>query len=308
VLLSLLFLGLLGGSYYAFAPILFLGETTVPNVVGMTEEQALQELKKYNLNMDVKERKESNDVKKGLVMEQDPEAQESVRQGRPIEVKVSAGPRLVKVPNVVTYGLREAETMLQNNEFEPLFDPEADYEYDEKISKDIVIRQDPGAGEMKPRGIQVRLTVSKGPEPKQIFMPDLRTKPLADAKKEITAANLAEGPVTEEASGEYAPGQVIRQTPEANTPVLEGSEVALVVSNGPGPPTQTARVWVDVPDDGSDHVVRVMVLDSRGTTQVYLETHPPGDRVRLDDVRFLGKGKIQVYVDDVLREQKLVPE
>lgn len=305
VLLSLLVLGLLVGSVYALQPVLFPAETTVPDLYGKTEDAAFNELRHAGLKMEIRARQETDKLGKGLILSQEPEALSVVRAGRVVQVIISKGPSMAKVPPVVKKLLLEAQIDIRNAGFDPVTGPE-DYIFDENVPKDKVVDQEPKAGIMQPEGTKIRLTVSKGSEPKQITMPDLVGMTIVDARTQITGLNLDLGSVAEEESTEFVPDQVLRQNPAANSPVMEGSEVSLVISKGPGPPVQTARVRVYVPDDGSDHVVRITVVDGRGTTQAYVATHGSGEVVR-QDIRFYGKGKILFYIDDQLVKQQPVP-
>lgn len=305
ILLAVLVLGLLGVGGYVLWPALFPAETTVPDLYGLTTDEAYDLLRERGLEMKIEGRRDSDKLEEGRILSQDPGANSTVRQGRVVQVVVSSGPTLSKIPLVVNKPIRDARIELQNAGFEPLADPD-DYIYHETIPKDIVIDLEPAAGSLQPQRTQVRLTVSKGPEPKQIIMPDLRGMTKTEALEAIQAANLLPGPVHEEESTDYVSGQVIEQNPAANSPVMEGTEVTLTVSKGPGPAPQTVGVRIHVPRDGQDHVVRVVVSDGRGTNQVYIGTHASGEIVRRD-VTFYGKGKILFYIDDQLFDQRPVP-
>ncbi len=63
----------------------------VPDVRGMTEEEAREELPKYELGMDVDRTKPSNQYKDGEIMSQDPGPDEKVDKNTTIEVTSSTG-------------------------------------------------------------------------------------------------------------------------------------------------------------------------------------------------------------------------
>ncbi|MBJ6745961.1 Stk1 family PASTA domain-containing Ser/Thr kinase [Streptococcus sp. 121] len=66
--------------------------------------------------------------------------------------------------------------------------------------------------------------------PASAVIPQVENLPLADARSQIEAAGLVVGNVSEEASTEIEPGNVIRTNPKSGTQRREGSTVDLIVS------------------------------------------------------------------------------
>uniref|UniRef100_A0A7C2IQ18 PASTA domain-containing protein n=1 Tax=Ammonifex degensii TaxID=42838 RepID=A0A7C2IQ18_9THEO len=107
-------------------------------------------------------------------------------------------------------------------------------------------------------------------------------------------------------SYDYLAGYVCAQNPAAGTKLQPGAEVAVTVSDGPGPAPREASVFLQVPDDGRQHTVRITVADARGLTEVYNATHQGGERV-VQPVVYYGKATISVYLDgQLVREQTLL--
>jgi serine/threonine-protein kinase len=124
----------------------------------------------------------------------------------------------------------------------------------------------------------------------------------------------------------FKPGTVIDQHPSPDMAVPPGSAVDFVVARAPGvsstipgsasatPPTTSGRpvrikradVSVVVPPGPPEQVVSITVLDSRGSREVYRQTHVPGDRV-LRTVEGIGdRVRVRVFIDGVLNRDQLI--
>ncbi|MEU7277677.1 Stk1 family PASTA domain-containing Ser/Thr kinase [Streptomyces sp. NPDC045431] len=115
--------------------------------------------------------------------------------------------------------------------------------YSSAYERGTVMASDPAPGERIRDNGSVTLTISRGPE--IVKVPDLKGKPLAEAKRELTKAGLAPGVVTKAFSEDVEQGAVIGTDPEPGTERNPDSAVALVVSRG---------APVDVPDVTGDPV------------------------------------------------------
>ena len=102
-------------------------------------------------------------------------------------------------------------------------------ETSETVSSGHVIRSDPGPGGRVLRGRSVTVVLSSGRPP--VPVPDVTSKPQADAVASITKAGLSPQ-VTTQHSVEVGAGLVISQDPAGGT-AARNSPVQLVVSSGP---------------------------------------------------------------------------
>jgi eukaryotic-like serine/threonine-protein kinase len=109
------------------------------------------------------------------------------------------------------------------------------FERDDAVPRDHVIRTDPPAGEKLAEGAELRYTISLGPT--TVKLPAVANLPLAEAraKLEAVALVLAE-PVVREHSETVPKDHVIRADTMA-TDIPKGEPVTLVVSDGPAPRT-----------------------------------------------------------------------
>ncbi|MFJ6521404.1 Stk1 family PASTA domain-containing Ser/Thr kinase [Streptomyces filamentosus] len=109
--------------------------------------------------------------------------------------------------------------------------------FSDVYERGTVMGVDPAPGERIRSHTTVTLTLSRGPE--LVKVPNLKNKPLGEAKRILAEEGLAPGVVTSAFSTTVAQGAVIGSDPEPGTERSPDSTVALVVSKG---------APVDVPD------------------------------------------------------------
>ena len=87
----------------------------IPNLVGMTSEQANEELKKLKINYIIESEEYNNDVESGKIISQDPKYKDNftVLEKSTIKVKISKGPETVLMPKVAGMKYEEAENVLK---------------------------------------------------------------------------------------------------------------------------------------------------------------------------------------------------
>ncbi|WP_031516188.1 Stk1 family PASTA domain-containing Ser/Thr kinase [Desulfofalx alkaliphila] len=295
VLAGLLLLSLLGGMLFALFNYLNVPEVAVPEVEGLPVEEARILLAGEGLEPTEREI-HSSSVEKGIVISQSIAPGTKVKKGRAIEMTVSLGPEMQTLPDVTNLPISDARIMLHNADF----NYKENEVFDENVEAGYVISQDPPHGK-HPKGITVELKVSKGPEFNFQSVPNLIGLNIDAARARLAEYNLVLAqPVKGERSDRYLEGQVIRQTPESGTEIREGSEVSIVVSEGPGPAKRTVNVTVPIDDDGKSHEVRISVEDVRGTRDVYVATRSSGEIV-VEPVEYYGNAVIRVYIDGELK-------
>ena len=91
-----------------------------------------------------------------------------------------------------------------------------------------VIRQRPGAAEIRSKRSTIVLEVTKGAA--QIQVPDVRLLPVDDARRRISDAHLEPGAVTYQEGGLVRSNSVIRTVPAHGTLVDVGSPVEIVAA------------------------------------------------------------------------------
>jgi beta-lactam-binding protein with PASTA domain len=109
--------------------------------------------------------------------------------------------------------------------------------FSDVYERGTVMAADPAPGERLRGNGTVTLTLSRGPQ--IVKVPNLRNKPLAEARRVLEKEGLAPGVVTTAFSDSVARGSVISSDPEPGTERAPDSAIALVVSRG---------APIDVPD------------------------------------------------------------
>ncbi|MCM1974846.1 Stk1 family PASTA domain-containing Ser/Thr kinase [Streptomyces sp. G1] len=209
--------------------------TRVPALLSQPEAKAKERLADAGLEVGEVERAFSDTIKRGRVISTDPEVGSRIRQNSSVNLVVSKGPQVVKVPDVAGYSLDKARERLKAEGLEPGM---VTREFDDTVPRGFVVSTTPQAGTERRSGSAVALVVSKG---RPVDVPDVTGENLEDAKEELEEAGLkvkvADEPVT---SAEFDKGEVAAQTPEPGSQAVSGDTVTLTLSKGPE--------MVEVPD------------------------------------------------------------
>jgi serine/threonine-protein kinase len=208
---------------------------TVPagGVVGKSEAEATQTL--TNAGFDVTPVHDKNDtVPEGIVVSVDPSEGTTVQVDKGSRGKatlhVSAGANTVKMPKVIGQLKDDAVKFLGEQGFTKITFEDGTSE-DKNVEVGEVIQQDPGEGQDVKKDAEIKLTISTG-KPK-VKVPDLANKTVDQARSALRDAGLVDAPGTKETpSDDIAEGTVVGSDPAANTDVVKGSTVTIIVSSG----------------------------------------------------------------------------
>ena len=205
----------------------------VPNVVGMTEDEAKKPLNKKGLGFKVVAREESKKYEEGTVSKQKTEAGKRVAKNTTIQVVVSSGliGDEITVPDVSNMSESEAQKALEDAGFEKIT---SDFAYSDSVAEGDVIGTTPAANAKATKDTEIVMKVSKGSEKKTV--PNVVGQQDGDAQNAITAAGLTVGTVTYEYYDDVPKGQVVSQTVAGGKKVAPGTSVGLTISSGPKPP------------------------------------------------------------------------
>ena len=106
-------------------------------------------------------------------------------------------------------------------------------EFNESISQNKIIDQDPASGVKVKKNREIYVVVSKGSEVIALNIPDLRNKELREATTLIEESGLILGRITYTNHFTVPKDVVIAQTPEPGNVNSSSKEVNLLVSKGP---------------------------------------------------------------------------
>ncbi len=167
----------------------------------------------------------------GQIIGQKPEANRSIALGsKPIDIEltVSTGIVKTKMPNMVNHEAREAADALTKLGFVP----KTKLVSSDTITAGYVVSTDPSANEEVATGSTVYLSVSGGPEVKEVTMPNLLGETKDAAIQKLAALKLQVGSVSEVES-DYDAGTVVWQNVAAGEKLAENTVVYLKISSGP---------------------------------------------------------------------------
>lgn len=249
------------------------GQVKVPDVVGMTLDDAKKELNDAGLGWKIGKQEESAQYEEGYVMGQDPEDGEKVKKNTQITLDVSTGKaeEQVEVPNVVGQDEADAQKTLEDAGFKV----ESTAVYSSQPQGEVVATT-PEAGTQAAKGSTVTIQVSKGEE--KVSVPDVRGTDENTAKNTLSGAGL-NVTVTTDYSDSVAQGNVISQDPSGGTKVDAGTNVNIVVSLGSRPVSVPSVVGV------SESNARQLIASaglSVGTVTYREDSAPAGQVISCD--------------------------
>ncbi|MBQ3416940.1 MAG: PASTA domain-containing protein [Ruminococcus sp.] len=134
-------------------------EVTVPDVVGMSQEEAESVISDAGLTMKVSRERYSKETPEGYIDKMDTKAGETLQKGEEVKVVISLG-KGVMVPSMSVLTGSEAENLLTVLGLKCTIVEEYS---DEVPEGNVISYTDPGA--TLPVGSEVTVTVSKGPQP-----------------------------------------------------------------------------------------------------------------------------------------------
>ncbi len=133
------------------------------------------------------------------------------------------------VPSVIGDELKVAQEKLYNAGLQIKVSGD---EFDEKISLNKIITQDPASGSTVKKNREIYVVVSKGSKTITLNIPDLRSKELKEATAIIEEYGLTLGKVTYTNHFSVPQGVVITQIPEPGNIVSDNNTINLLVSKG----------------------------------------------------------------------------
>lgn len=200
---------------------------TVPNLVGqsLSDIQSNSFIKK---NFELKiESKHDDTVGEGIVLEQDPENGNYV-SGKELKLVVSAGPRMVNVPDIVNKPIQQALVILKENDLKA----ERITMSSSTVPEGNVIMCDPAVTTNVPVGTTIKVYVAVDTSVKQVKVPDVVGMEQQAAINKLYSHQLMPT-VREGYNSIYPAGVVYGQSIVPDSEVNTNTEIILYVSLGP---------------------------------------------------------------------------
>ena len=222
-----------------------LGEKTdkMPKLVGYSAENANSLLKALQIELTILTDKEySDDIPEGYVTRTDPEEGAELKNGQVVTIFISQGKetKTVNVPNVVGASLENATASITAKNLKI----SSSEEYSDKVPAGYVISQNPVGGTEVEEGTTVKVVVSKGKQ--TVTVPNVSGMSESAANSALEKLHFTVK-INREYNDYVYEGQVIRQSPDANTEAMPGSTITITVSMGPEPKPSSSE-----PEPSSD--------------------------------------------------------
>ena len=202
-------------------------EVNMPSVLGLSENMAESTLKEHSLTMK-RTYEYFDDVEKGIVARQDPEAGTVVLKGGQVNVVVSNGTDKLDLSKLGITDLDQttAVSFLESKGLKV----QVVEEENENIKAGTVMRYEP---ELVADGGTVCLYVSSGPHVDKVPAPYLVGKTEEEAIALLAENDLMPGNTSTQSSDTVEKGSVISQSVTSGTQLEKGSKIDYVVSSGP---------------------------------------------------------------------------
>jgi serine/threonine-protein kinase len=200
----------------------------VPQLIGRTTEQAREAVAENGWKIDVREvRKDGTTA--GQVIDTDPNGGESLKEGDTLVLHVSLGNSLAELPqDIIGKPLPDAQAALTAaGEFTVV----PTEQFDEEVAAGIVLAYGADVPGDLPKGSEVALVVSKGPQPR-IVPEGMSGGTYEQAAAALQAVQLVPKRV-EEFHDTITAGKVISSRPGPGAEVARDGTVEVVVSKGP---------------------------------------------------------------------------
>lgn len=208
-------------------------QVQVPNLDGLTIEQATATLQDYELRLGA-QTPEISDRPLNTIIAQQPAAGESIEQGQSVNVTVSSGLEQVTVPQLIALTSVEAARIALQDANLVLG---AIKERNSQQPAGYVLAQTPEEGTQVDAGSSVDITVSSG----LVKVPNVTGTSEAQARSDLAQAGF-DVQVVEIEDGSVSGGTVLAQSPQGGELLPRGSVVTITVSTSPPlPPTPTAE-------------------------------------------------------------------
>ena len=279
-------------------------EISVPDVTGTSYEAAWEKLHKVKLGINRTERY-NNAIIAGQVMSQSPPAGAVVRQGRNVNVVVSLGSEIVKIPLVTGRDAESAGAILRNT---GLSLGKISRIWSDKPEGRVLV-QTPAGGSRVKRHLPVSLLVSAGFREKSLVMPRLIGLDDDHAYEILNDSGLSVGIVNEQLDVRKLRGTVLDQNPRAGSRVTEEERIVLWVSTDRQQSKKQsiyrpANLFYRTPMGFFPRAVKVEITDFNGRRVIYdnQKVNPGSNLSFWANVR--GRAVARIYYNNELVEEK----
>ncbi len=266
-------------------------DTSVPDVVNMTQNEAKRRLAQRGLGMRVVKQIFDETAPAGTVISSDPPPTIQVKQGKAVGVWISKGPKPAVVPNLL--GLNEAEARARVREA-LLSIGALRHDFDETVPRGEVISQEPAAGTQVARRAGVSFVVSKGPEPEPPPEPTTPPEPAPAPSPDATSTDT--GPAASGSTDNPTPGGASTDNGTMSDLGSPGTALDQTPASAPVNKERFFDITTKIEGNRPRNRLRIVVTDERGRHQRLSELYPRGQIVRTPIKATGAPGSIRIEV------------
>ncbi|HEY7582168.1 MAG TPA: Stk1 family PASTA domain-containing Ser/Thr kinase [Acidimicrobiia bacterium] len=205
----------------------------VPTLIGETRERAEALLNEAGLTVGTVTERADPEAEPGIVIEQSPVAGIERDPGEPVNFVVSTGAEEIPLPDLA--GQEDNDAFAELNRLDLNWETVTEDSND--FGEGIVIRTQPGAGELVRAGDTITVVVSSGAS--RVEVPDLfgLTFDQAQQSLEDEGLEIGDNPNITATDNPELDGRIINQTPPAGAAADVGSTVQVTIGHFEGPAT-----------------------------------------------------------------------
>jgi beta-lactam-binding protein with PASTA domain len=206
--------------------------TRVPDLTGLTVEEATARTAELGLSAIVDSRRDDFDEKvpPRHVRGQEPAPETAVKEGQTVRLFLSLGPKTLRMPDLTGQSARAAAAALLR---EGLGEPAL--AAIRLPGPPGVVGQSLSPGTVVPAGTPLGLLVNRGLPEATWVMPDLIGRDVDRVRAAFEARGFRVGGVKSQAYEGAAPGTILRQFPQAGFPVSQKDALSFIVASPEGP-------------------------------------------------------------------------
>jgi serine/threonine-protein kinase len=202
-------------------------EFPLPDFTGERLLEARMALKDLSLVDTVASEEYTDNVDKGVILNQFPLPGTKVKGGRQVKFVVSLGQRQVPVPEVAGLSVRQARLDLETV---GLRLGEIAWAFSDTLPERVVVMSYPPVGTEVETGSEITLFVNRGRVPRFTYVPGVVGEDLTEAKRLLLGKDLKLGIVSYRIVDSLLPETVLEQSEPEGAEVDIGTEIDLVVS------------------------------------------------------------------------------
>ena len=282
----------------------------MPNVVGLSKEEAQREIENAKLVFEVEKEEYNKEVPEGFIISQEPTYMErfnKVKEGSTVSVIISKGQEKTKVPNVKGKEKQEAIKLIE----EAKLKPELVEETSKTVKEGYVISQEIEPDKEVLAGDTINIHLSIGTGIKRVIVVSVIGQAEANAKSSLEGLGLKVN-VSYEEDNTKDNGVVLKQSIEAGKEIDEGTTITITVNKlaemKQGTVTVNLKSLLNYTpqkdEEGKEIVEKGKVKITVGNDTIHNQSEA---KTKTDiTASFSAKGNVtvKVYVDEILKGTK----